>query len=302
MKIGVQTGGILDRFGLDEGFRIIKEAGFDCVDFNIDHGMAYKSIVNGVCESDFDKSYDEIAESLRPCKEAAAKYGISFYQAHAPFPFYVKDYPDMNEYLYTVMEKSAFACSQVGCRYLIIHPSFCPYKDKLDYDDEWNINIERYSRLIPALKKYNVIACLENMFTSRDGKIYEAICSDMNEAAAYIDELNEIAHEKRFAFCFDTGHALLVGKDIKSALMAIGDRVEAFHVHDNDGINDQHVSPYTGRLDWQRFIEGVKAIKYDRAMCFETFNTTNKYPKELIPDALKLIARTGRYFAEKISE
>ncbi len=302
MKIGVQTAGILDQFGCEEGFRILSEAGFDCVDFGIDQGFARNAIPNGICESKYDASFEEIREMLKPCKEAAAKYGITFYQAHAPFPTYVKDQPAMNEYMYMVMEKCAFICHEVGCHYLIIHPAFCSYKDKLDPDDEWNINIERYSHLIPILKKYDVIACLENMFSGREGKIYEAICSDMHEAAAYIDELNSIAGEKRFAFCFDAGHALLLGKDIKTAMMTVGDRIEAFHLHDNDGISDQHVAPYMGKLDWARFIEGARAIKYNRPICFETASITFKYPKELVPEALKLLGKIGRYFADKISE
>ena len=48
MKIAVQTGGILDHFGIDEGFRIIKEAGFDAVDFNIDHCLSGYNIKNNI--------------------------------------------------------------------------------------------------------------------------------------------------------------------------------------------------------------------------------------------------------------
>ena len=77
MKIAVQTGGILDHFGIDEGFRIIKEAGFDAVDFNIDHCLSGYNIKNNICESVLDRSIPEILESTRPYKEAAEKYGIT---------------------------------------------------------------------------------------------------------------------------------------------------------------------------------------------------------------------------------
>ena len=58
--------------------------------------------------------------------------------------------------------------------------------------------------------------------------------------------------------------------------------------------------PYTGKLDWNRFIAGCKAIGYKGTLSFETFNITNMFDKELIPDALKLIAATGRMFARRI--
>ncbi len=302
MKIAVQTGGILDRFGIDEGFRVIKEAGFDAVDFNIDHCLKGYNIVNNICQSVLDAPVDEILERTRPYKEAAEKYGIAFYQAHAPFPFYADGKTEMNEYLFGIMEKCCAICDYVDCRLLIVHPSFNGYDKWLEHDEEWNLNIERYSRLIPALKKYNITCCLENMFVSRDGKIYGAVCSDMYEAAAYIDELNGIAGEKKFAFCFDTGHALLIGKDVYNALLQIGERVEAFHIHDNDGMRDQHIMPYTGKLDWNRFIAGAKAIGFKGTLSFETFNVTNTFDPELIPDALKLIAATGRMFARRIEE
>ena len=35
-KIGIQSAGTIDRNDLDAGYRMIKEAGFDCVDSNFD--------------------------------------------------------------------------------------------------------------------------------------------------------------------------------------------------------------------------------------------------------------------------
>lgn len=301
MQIAVQTGGIIGRFGIRDGFRIIKEAGFDSVDFNIDQLLPGRDINAGNCACALDAPIEEVLEKIiRPYKEAAAEYGVEFYQAHAPFPFYKLGQDEMNEYLFMIMEKCAAICDYVDCRRMIVHPCFNSYEEQMEHDDEWKLNIERYTRLIPALKKYNIICCLENMFTGSKGKIYGAICSDMYEAAAYIDELNAIAGEKRFGFCMDTGHALLVGQDIYNALLKIGDRVEAFHIHDNDGISDQHVLPYTGKLNWDRFIEGVKAIGYKGTLSFETFNVTNNFDDELIPDVLELIAKTGRMFAKRI--
>lgn len=301
MKIAVQTGGILERFGIDDGFRMIKEAGFDSVDFNIDTLLPGKNIRDGICECVLDAPIEDILENIiRPYKEAAAKYGVTFYQAHAPFPFYQLGQDAMNEYLFVIMEKCAAICDYVDCRRMIVHPSFNGYTEQMEHDEEWALNIERYSRLIPMLKKYNIICCLENMFTGYKGKMYGAICSDFYEAAAYVDELNAIAGEKCFGFCVDTGHALLIGKDIYTALLQVGDRVEAFHIHDNDGMNDQHIMPYTGKQDWKRFIKGVKAIGYKGTLSFETFNITNMFDKQLIPDALKLIAAIGKMFSDRI--
>ena len=71
--------------------------------------------------------------------------------------------------------------------------------EKLDPEEEWDYNVKMYSALIPALKKYHVTCCLENMFSGYRGKIMQAICSDPMEACAYVDHLNEVAGKVRTA-------------------------------------------------------------------------------------------------------
>ena len=169
-------------------------------------------------------------------------------------------------------------------------------------EEEWELNINSYAKLIPVAKKHHVTICLENMFTAYRGKRYSACCSDFTTACKYVDTLNEMAGEKIFGFCLDTGHALLLGKDIKQAIVQLGDRIVAFHAHDNDGQGDQHLAPYMGILDWNRFVEGLKEIGYNRTLSFETYNTLNVFDKELAPEVLKLIAKTGKMFAKRLAE
>ena len=56
-----------------------------------------------------------------------------------------------------------------------------------------------------------------------------------------------------------------------------------------------------GLLDWNRFVDGLREIGYDKPMCFETFNIWNNFPKELAPEVMKLICKTGRMFAERVA-
>ena len=118
-KISVQTSSILNNVGVDEGFKLIHEAGFDCVDFNIDYWMSGKEISSGEFSGFFDQDMDKILEAMRPYKEAAAKYGVSFGQAHAPFPSYVKDKPYNNEKVLEALKKCLHICAYVGCPYQI---------------------------------------------------------------------------------------------------------------------------------------------------------------------------------------
>ena len=302
LKIGVQTAPVIDVFGPDAGFRMIHEAGFDCVDFNVDHYMPGSEIHSGNFNGFFDQDMDAILKAMQPIRDAARKYSVEFGQAHAPFPSFVKNNDFVNEKVLDALKKCIEICAYLDCPHIIVHPAFFGYDDRMDPDTEWDANIAMYSALIPTIKKCHVTVCLENMFTARRGKIYEAICSDFNEAAAYIDELNDIAGQKCFAFCLDTGHALLLGHDIYTAIMQVGERIETLHIHDNNGLSDQHLAPYMGVLDWNRFIQGIKDVGYQGNLSFETFNACQVFDQALMGDVLKLIGATGKMFAKRIAE
>lgn len=86
MLISVQTASILGIQGIDKGFRMIAEAGFDGVDFNLDHCLSGKAIHNNECSGFFDQTDEEMRAAIKPYKDAAQKYSVKFVQAHAPFP------------------------------------------------------------------------------------------------------------------------------------------------------------------------------------------------------------------------
>ena len=71
---------------------------------------------------------------------------------------------------------------------------------------------------------------------------------------------------------------------------------------DNDGYEDQHLFPYTGIIDWNRFCDGVRDSVYRGDLSFETFNGLNQYPAELALPALRLAASAADYFRSRILE
>ncbi len=299
MKICVQTAPLVDKFGIDGAFAMISKAGIDGVDFNIDTELPGRNIREGIPSDLFSKSDKEIIEFARPYKEAGEKYGIYFHQMHAPFPSYVENETG-NDLVMDAIKKCIMVCGYLNCKNIIVHPMFLGYDAKLDLKTEWDINIARYSELIPTAKQYGVTVCLENMFTGYKGKLYAAVCAEMSEANRYIDTLNEIAGEKVFGFCLDIGHALLVGKDMYTTIMEIAPNLTTLHIHDNNGINDQHLFPYSGVNDWNRFLKGLKDAGYKGALSFETFNAFQVIDDELAQDALYWQAAIGRMFVKRI--
>ena len=88
-------------------------------------------------------------------------------------------------------------------------------------------------------------------------------------------------------------------RSIRETMQTLGERIVAFHIHDNDGVDDLHLAPYMGVLDWNRFVEGLRDIGYDQTLSFETFNVWNVVDHELCPEVMRLIAHTGRMFAKR---
>lgn len=293
---------------IDEQFKKAHEAGLECIDFNIDMFLTGDLIRSGEFNDLFFGDINSICEFFRPYKEAAQKYGIEFAQAHAPFQLYVDGRDDINEKCYEIGEKCIALCKYLDCKYLVVHPLNLIFDHDKDY--ERKINIEYYTRFIPACKKYGVTVCLENMFGTVNRHVTEAVCSDCNEAVYYIDTLNAIADEECFGFCFDIGHMTLLGKNIKESLKTLGGRVKILHIHDNDGIQDHHALPYVYArnwgnnpvTDWNGFIEGLRTINYRGEINFETGTGCKLVPEEARGAVLAYLYAIGQYFAKKILE
>ena len=303
MKISVQTGGAIDAIGIENGFSAIAAAGFDAVDISFDSGRPWEEIKSGSKNPFFDD--ENIYPYLDNIKAAAKEHGISFGQAHAPAPLFIKDSEKASENIKNDVRKSIALCEYIGCPRLIIHPIFdgsarFPHFTK---EEEYKVNMEFFSSLIPLFKKHNVICCLENMWIQdwKTKKIYEGCCSNADEVVRYIDDLNAIAGEKRFGFCLDIGHLLLIGKDPCAFIEKLGHRIEALHVHDNDGIHDNHTAPYLGCCNWDRVIRGLRKIGYTGSFNFETAGFNQKFPNELVPSALNMLGDIGRYLIRRIT-
>ena len=302
MKLSVQTGGTFEALGIDAGFAAIKAAGFDTVDLGLDCAYKWEDLTSGKKNDFYDD--EKFLPYVNEIKAAAEKYGISFGQAHAPFPIFVPRSPEGSKNVQEDVKKCIKVTGELGCPYIIIHPGYdgSARYPSMTKEQEYKMNIDYYTSIIPLLKEYRVVCCLENMWMQdwKSKKIYTAVCSELSETIRYIDELNAIAGERCFGFCLDVGHLLLLGQDPCYWIEMLGDRLLTLHIHDNDGINDNHNSPYIGVCNWERFILGLRKMGYNGILNFETFGFNQKFPKELVPAALKFTADIGKYFIGRI--
>lgn len=306
LKVGVQSAGWYDKNEPMKSFEYIKSCGFEATDFNIDHYLnTGKLDKEGLMPTFFDKSTEEILEFFTPLKEASEATGVAIAQMHAPFPVWFKEKDEVNDYIRMALDKCFAVCEYIHCPAIVVHPVSRSTKEK-----EWDTNMELYRNLIPLIKKYSgVKICLENIFSRRPNRIIEGRLSNAADACRMIDELNAEAGGDYFGFCLDVGHANLTNRNIKEYVKELGSRLTILHIHDNNGLEDLHMIPYsylaTGSshvCDWEGFVEGLKEIGYKGVLAFETFRIFSAYPKAVHTEALRLISAIGHYWAETIGD
>ena len=316
LLVAMQSGGGWYTSDDDFGMKRAKDCGLEAIDYNIDHVINVGQYLAGREFPRCDLPVDEFVESYSALKQASEKYGVKVDQMHAPYPIYIKDNPKATDYLIALVEKIMAVCQYVGCTQLTVHPFGTIFPDEnFNKQDDLDINLEMYQRLIPSAKKYGVKICLENLMAVRmEGEkeiIIPGICADADDAVYLVDTLNNIAGEEIFGFCFDVGHLNACGLDVYSFIKKLGKRITALHIHDNDGTKDAHEIPYTQcagawgeklGIDWEGYINGLKEVGYSGCLAFEAFRATRYMPADCTDDVLKLISSIGRYFRKRISE
>jgi len=308
LNIGVQTGCFVREGHLDEDFRTLAECGFDCVDINLPSMEGTSDRVSDMESVAFwQRPLEEIIALHMPYREAAERHGISFSQGHAPFPLAIEGEDALNDVLIrTVAYKSIALAAALNCPNLVVHPVSRDTKEQ-----EWADNMKLYRALMPYAKEFGVKICLENLFTTSTGRLCAGACATADEACRYVDALNAEAGADCFGFCFDVGHANLVHTDMREYLRTLGKRLTVLHIHDNDGVDDLHLIPYsqaryrkscTLALDWEGFLKGLRDIGYSGALSFETFRVMRLIPRELHTPTLRYLAEIGSYFKSRIEQ
>ncbi|NLB69811.1 MAG: sugar phosphate isomerase/epimerase [Lentisphaerae bacterium] len=93
--------------------------------------------------------------------------------------------------------------------------------------------------------------------------------------------------------CYDSGHGNIdhKGQQAKGMehLEKFLDRLQALHLHDNDGSGDQHQPPRYGTIDWERLMKNIGRSSYSRVISFEMSMAHTPFKDD--PDAFLADAR-----------
>ena len=210
---------------------------------------------------------------------------------------------EYNAALLEGISRMIIATASLDCDKMVAHPFFLHYPGREEPDLEWETNLRSFLALADTAREYGVKVCVENMqFPDRGGHRIAGPANTKYEAAEYVDTLNELAGAEVFGFCLDTGHAFIGGNEIKNFITYMGDRITCLHVNDNDGNDDQHLSPYMGKIPWEDLTDGLAKIRYRGILNFEPVGYVKRVPEMLLPGTLRYIYETGRVLADIIEE
>lgn len=306
ISIGVQTKNVVYDSDPAAGFEMLKNAGFSCADFSLNSYLTNLSLYRLERNDFFDRSDSELEQYFSPHKKGAEAAGITINQMHMPYPAYVPNGgTDLNDYLWNIVaRKSMNICAFFRCPYIVVH-GFKLARNLGSEEMEWAQTEKFLDSLAPLAQELHIMICVENLYNSIGGHIVEGPCCNAGKMAERIDRFNARHHGELLGFCFDTGHANLVGIDFENFLTTLGHRLKVLHIHDNDGVEDLHQIPFTftktrentASTDWEGFLKGLKRIKFDRVLNFETAPVLTAFPGEMKVQALQFIAGIGDYFA-----
>ena len=280
MKIGLESAAYFGLYDYDDGFRKLKEHGYDCIDYA------------ELCKRHSDLytfSADKYRGFLMDIGESADKHGVEITQLHGLWATDDKTRAQREESI-AYFIKEIEGAHYLGCKNVVIHP-FLPFGwgAEIDKDKIWDVNIDLFTRLLPHAEKYNVTICAENQpFTA-------IAMSTVKEVKKLIKEINH----PLFKACLDTGHANVFHDNLADDVRLLGDDLATLHVHDNKGNWDQHLIPYMGNINWEDFLSALKEIEYKGAFTLETMISTSM-PQPIKEEMQLSLARLARQMADKI--
>ena len=280
MKLAIETYVPREKFGDLKGLEVIKEAGFDAVDYSFYWTKEHNDLLGA--------DYMEKARSVRAKLD---ELGLECRQAHAPFDFRSEWAMDESTPAYLRIVRAIKAAAVLGVKNIIVHALVPPAgEDVIDF------NVKYYRTFEPYCKKYGVCIAVENLFRRADNGWTGLLGSpaELNEVLRRLDS-------PWFVACIDVGHAKIAGWEPEDFILGMDPGViQALHIQDSDGLDDRHTIPGLGRLHWDAIADALVKTHYSDDLTLEVFAYLGGFSPAALPYALKLAEVVGRELAAKV--
>ncbi|MBO5878926.1 MAG: sugar phosphate isomerase/epimerase [Clostridia bacterium] len=284
MKTSTEIHSAAKIIGEEKAVEYIAKAGFEAWDFSMFTMARYDYKAKVLLESNHPLAGKDYLKFARRLKQIGLDNGIECNQAHAPFPSYSKD---VRSYYNRAIE----CVAEAGGKIIVIHPD--NYKNAEE-------NAEMYFELLPFAKEHGVKIATENMWNWNDelNQAAPAACSSPESFVAHIDAVND----EYFTACLDIGHAEMAGLNTNAPEMirALGQRLGALHVHDNNLHDDSHQIPFSMQINFEEMIKALREVNYQGDMTLEcdAYLGAYKESEERVFEGIKNLADSAKRLVE----
>ncbi len=176
---------------------------------------------------------------------AGTKLGIT---VHAPYGDL--NLATLNDPIWHESVRQICTCIEHASRItdrVTIHPGYLSPVGKLMPQKVWELQKEALRQIGKFAADRGVLACLENMIG-----VKEFLCRVPDELIGMTEGIEGIG------MTFDFGHANTMG--LVNDFLGRVNKASHIHIHDNNGLSDQHLALGEGTIDW---IKAGKTIARD---------------------------------------
>lgn len=246
MRTSTEIGHTSYVVGEEKAIELVAKAGFDAWDFSMMRMWEMDWANNRVIEHDHPLLTKDYLKYARQLKQIGLDNGIVCNQAHAPFP---PTHPTIRN----VLKRSIECAAEAGAEIIVVHPLHTKNVEE---------NAEYYGDLLAFAKGCGIKIATENMWLWDDelDQAKFASCATPESFCAHVDAL----HDENMVACLDIGHAEMRGSGTSAVelIHALGHRLQALHIHDNDKWKDLHQIPFSMSIDFPPIVKALKEIGY----------------------------------------
>lgn len=286
MKISTEICSAARKTGEEKAVEYIAKAGFDAWDFSMFDMCRYDWENKKFLQTSHPLAGNDYIKFARRLKQIGLDNGIICNQSHAPFPSCCAE---IRSYYKRAIECTA----EAGGEICVIHPV---------YHNSPQENAQMYMELLPFAKEHNVKIATENMWDWDDEKGHAvfAACATPKSFCEHLDAIND----DFFVACLDIGHAEMKGSDTTAAelVRALGGRLQALHIHDNDKLYDCHQIPFSMKIDYKDTVKALKEINYGGYFTLEADQYLKDYNEDNVFDGIKDLAHSAKKLAKMFDE
>ena len=268
-RISLSILDLQEKYGDRGAIDIAAELGLSCVDLDLlyeGHSVDKEGDIYSLGEAAVREHYSSIAEY-------AKERGVKIVQTHGRLVGYGNT-PEGDELFVKNAEMDCVATAALGAKYTVFHTPAYNWVGDLPDERMLEIGVSLFSSVLPFAKANGVRIAAETHGTASKYNKMEFFGIPEN-LLALVERVRAISDSAdALCICVDTGHTNLAVKmgypAVGDVIRQLGSLVEVLHLHDNDGIKDQHKIPGTGIIDWKDTLAALDEIGYSGYYNLET--------------------------------